>query len=147
MSDFWRTWLKGWSLYLAAFGVLFALIDLRLIGMPAQLFNDWAFLRLFSGTSAPLTPDLAVANGVLGAMLIGWGLFMYYAVDPMSKDDAAPLRRAIGMSMTAWFLFDQAASWRGGAYGNMITNLLFYGVFMLPLLLGAAQREPVRRTA
>lgn len=134
MSEFWVKWLKDWSLFVTAFGILFALIDLPAIGRPAQVFNDFAFMRLFSGASVPMTPDLAVANGVLGAMMIGWGLFMYLSIESLARHDAAPLRRAFTIAFTIWVLFDQAASSRAGAYGNMVSNVSFYLMFMAPFI-------------
>jgi hypothetical protein len=134
MSDFWIKWMKASSLVLIAFGFLFALIDLPGIGRPAQLFNDLAFLRLFKGATVPMTPDLAAANGVLGAVMIGWGVFLFLTVDRLVRQDAEGLLRVVAITFTIWYVFDQAASWRAGAYGNMVTNTGFYLMFLAPFL-------------
>lgn len=138
MSTFWTRWLKAWSLVLVAFGSIFTVIDFPLIGRPARLFYQLAFLPA-SVESPSITPALATANGVMGAVLMGWGLFLYLAVDPMIRDDAALLRRAIALALTVWYVFDTMTSWRCQAFGNVVANTIVYLVFMLPVLATSAK--------
>jgi hypothetical protein len=133
LTEFWIKWLKGWSLFVAAFGLVYAMYDLPFLGKPGRWFMDYAFLRAF-GTQSPMTPETVLSNGVLGAVTFGWGVFMWSVVEPLAKHDPAALRRAFTLTFTAWYVVDQWASWRAGAFGNMLSNTLFYGAFMLPFL-------------
>ena len=69
-------------------------------------------------------------------------------IETMARADASQLRRAVLGAFTLWFLFDQAASWRMGAYGNMVSNVTFYAVFVLPFLVadGGVVGTAVRAT-
>jgi hypothetical protein len=134
MSDFSIKWLKAWSLLTAAIGLMFAVYDLPVLGKPAQWFTDAVFLRPL-GSALSATPDVALPNALLGAITLGWGLFMWAVIEPLAKHDAAALRRAFVLAFTVWFAFDQWGSLRAGAYGNMLSNTLFYGAFIFPFLM------------
>lgn len=140
MSDFWIKWLKGWSLFTIAFGAMFAVMDLAGLGTPARLFTDVAFLRMPGSVPPGAGREGLLMAGIMGAVMMGWGLYMHQTVETMARADAGQLRRAVISAFTLWFLFDQAASWRMGAYGNMVSNVAFYAVFMLPFVVG--QRHP-----
>lgn len=145
MSDFWIKWLKGWSLFTIAFGAMFAVMDLGALGAPARLFTDIAFLRIPGGAPLSAGREGLLMAGIMGAVMMGWGLYLYLTVETMARADASQLRRAVLGAFTLWFLFDQAASWRMGAYGNMVSNVTFYAVFVLPFLI--AERRTVDQTA
>lgn len=136
MTDFWVKWLKGWSLFTIAFGAMFAVMDLSGLGTPARLFTDVVFLRMPG--SVPLAPgkEGLLMGTLMGAVMMGWGLYMHQTVETMARADARQLRRAVTWAFTLWFVVDQAASWRMGAYGNMLSNVAFYAVFMLPFVAG-----------
>ncbi len=145
MSDFWIKWLKGWSIFTIAFGAMFAVMDLGALGAPARLFTDIALLRMPGAAAlAPGREGLLMA-GIMGAVMMGWGLYLYLTIETMARADASQLRRAVLGAFTLWFLFDQAASWRMGAYGNMVSNVTFYAVFVLPFLV--AERRTADQTA
>jgi hypothetical protein len=146
MSDFWIKWLKTSSLLLVAVGVMFAVIDMPVIGKPAQLFIDFCYFRLFSAQPVPLSREALFATSLTGALTVGWGLFMHQTIEHVARVNPAVLRRAVGLALTVWFVLDQAGSWRNGAYGNMITNCAFYAVFMLPLLLSTQRTQPAVQT-
>lgn len=145
MSDFWIKWLKGWSLFTIAFGAMFAVMDLSGLGTPARLFTDIAFLRMRGATALVPGREGLLMAGIMGAVMMGWGLYLYLTVETMARADAGQLRRAVLGAFTLWFLFDQAASWRMGAYGNMVSNVTFYAVFVLPFLV--AERRTADQTA
>lgn len=145
MSDFWIKWLKGWSLFTIAFGAMFAVMDLSGLGTPARLFTDIAFLRMPGATALMPGREGLLIAGIMGAVMMGWGLYLYLTVETMARADAGQLRRAVLGAFTLWFLFDQAASWRMGAYGNMVSNVTFYAVFVLPFLV--AERRTADQTA
>jgi hypothetical protein len=145
MSDFWIKWLKGCSLFIIAVGVMFAVIDLPVIGRPAQLFIDFCYFRLFSAPPVQLSREALFATSLSGALTVGWGLFLHQTIEHLARINPAALRRALGLAFTVWFMLDQAGSWRNGGYGNMISNCGFYALFMRPLLLIGSQPQSTIR--
>lgn len=139
MSDFWIKWLKGWSLFTIAFGAMFAATDLGVLGAPARIFTDIAFLRMPGAVPLEAEREGLLMAGIMGAVMMGWGLYVYLTVETMARADAGQLRRAVLGAFTLWFLFGQAASWRMGAYGNMVSNTAFYAMFVVPFLVGDRQ--------
>ncbi len=144
MSDFWIKWLKGCSLFIVGVGVMLAVVDLPVIGKPAQLFIDFCYFRLFSAQSVQLSREALFATSLTGALTVGWGLFMHQTIEPLARTNPAVLRRAMGVAFTVWFVFDQAGSWRNGGYGNLISNCAFYALFMLPLVMSGRHKSAVR---
>lgn len=140
MSDFWIKWLKGWSLFTIVFGALFAVMDLGALGAPARLIADIAFLRVPGSVSGGIGNEGLLMAGIMGAVMMGWGLYVYLTVDVLARSDAGCLRRALVGAFTLWFVVDQAASWRMGAYGNMISNTSLYAAFLLPFMMGQERR-------
>jgi hypothetical protein len=139
MSDFWIKWLKGCSLFIVAVGAMFAVIDLPVIGKPAQLFIDFCYFRLFSTPPVLLSREALFATSLSGAITVGWGLFMHQTIEHLARTNPATLRWALGLAFTVWFVLDQAGSWRNGGYGNLISNCAFYALFMWPLVMGGRQ--------
>jgi uncharacterized membrane protein len=145
MSDFWIKWLKGCSLFIIAIGVMFAVVDLPIVGRPAQLFIDFCYFRLFSAPPVQLSREALFATSLTGALTVGWGLFMHQTIEHLARSHPAVLRRAVGMAFTVWFVLDQAGSWRNGAYGNPISNCGFYALFMLPLIVSGRPQPSTAR--
>jgi hypothetical protein len=140
MSDFLVKWLKGWSLFTIAFGAIFAVMDLSGLGQPARLFTDIAFLRMPGSAPLSVGKEGLLMGGIMGAVMMGWGLYVHQTVETLARADAGVLRRALIGAVTRWFLADQAVSWRAGAYGNMVSNVAFYVVFMLPFVMGRGRQ-------
>lgn len=141
MTDFWIKWLKGWSLFTIAFGAMFAVMDIRGLGLPALWFTDVSFLRTPGSAELSLGREGMLAHGVLGAIMMGWGFYIHQTVATLARADAGALRRAVLGAFTLWYVVDQAVSWRTGAYGNMVSNTAFYAVFVLPFVIGAERSE------
>jgi hypothetical protein len=135
MSDFAIKWLKGCSIALVAFGALFSVIDLPLIGIPARLFTEAVFLQPLQGLFPTDNAQLVAMSGIVGALTLFLGFMLYFAVDALARTNPEALRRAILISVSCWYILDQWASFRGGAYGNMVSNTVILLAFCLPFLL------------
>lgn len=140
MSAFWITWLKLTSAVLAMFGVLLVVADLPGIGLPARLFYDFAFLKFFEGSNLQWTQHFLAANGVLGAVTMALGLLLYHAAANLAANHPEILRRLILGTMPVWYVVDQFASLRAGAYGNMISNTAILLALIAPFLV----KQPMR---
>jgi hypothetical protein len=136
MTDFSIKWLKGCSIALIVFGLLYAVIDLPVIGIPARLFAEAAFMQPLQGAFPTEDKMLVGTSGILGAVTFFLGSILYFAVEGMAKTNPETLRRAIMITLPIWYILDQWASFRGGAYGNMVSNTLILVAFVLPFMLG-----------
>ena len=129
---FWYTWLliASWliiffGLYLVAFTrtSLFSPLD-SLISRSFEIPND---------LTAP--PKLLVwLCGVLGATMIGWGIFVWFIVNGplLRKERWAWFAMTIGM--IAWFIPDTLISVICGANFNAVLNVMFLLLFLVPLI-------------
>jgi hypothetical protein len=128
--------LKGCSIALIIFGAFYAVIDLPIIGIPARLFAEAAFLQPLQAAFPTDNKLLVGTSGILGAVTLFLGFILYFAIDNMSKSNPNALRRAILTTLPVWYVLDQWASFRGEAYGNMLSNTLILAAFILPFVIG-----------
>jgi hypothetical protein len=140
MTDFSIKWLKGCSIALIIFGLCYAVIDLPVIGIPARIFTEAVFLQTIQGAFPTDNKLLVGTSGILGAVTLFLGFILYFAIDGMSKANPDALRRAVFITLPVWYVFDQWASFRGEAYGNMLSNTLILAAFILPFMIG--NRKP-----
>jgi hypothetical protein len=134
MSDFAIKWLKGCGIVFVAFGALFSVIDLPLIGIPARLFNEAAFLQPLQGLFPTNNKPLVAMSGIVGALTLFVGFLLYFVTDVLAKMDPAALRKCVLLSATSWYVLDQWASYRGEAYGNMVSNTVILLALVVPFL-------------
>lgn len=129
---FWRAWLLVAALVMVAFGVFLSF----LIGMP--LFD--AFSQQFNAPfwgSGPLTDaELGYqrwVNGVMGATMIGWGIFLLFiARHPFAKKEPWAWY-CILVGVAAWFAVDTGISLYQGVYANALLNTALLILVMVPL--------------
>jgi hypothetical protein len=135
MSDFATKWLKGVSIAFIIFGLFFAVIDLPVIGIPARLFTEAVFLQPLQGAFPTGNNQLVAMSGIVGALTLFVGFLLYFLVDALAKSHPDALRRAILISTSIWYVLDQWASFRGEAYGNMVSNTLILAALVIPLMV------------
>lgn len=86
--------------------------------------------------------DAQLLNGVSGGLLIGWGVVLtWLSFGPIARGDEGARRAAI-IGILAWFAADSTGSILSGTPGNIILNLGFLAVFMIPLVM--IGRSPAR---
>jgi uncharacterized BrkB/YihY/UPF0761 family membrane protein len=131
--NFWRRWLMAVSLIIIAFGAVIALLSW------SPLFS--VFNWLVNGTFWPGTlPDASTQSyqlwvyGMLGATMVGWGIFLAYITRfPFAKKEKWSWD-CIALGVAAWFAIDTAVSAYVGAYFNVAINLLLLVLVALPLV-------------
>lgn len=131
---FWQSWLMAVSALIILFGVLIALLNWT----DAFTIFNW----LVNGTfwpGMPTPPDVEGfklwAYGMLGATMVGWGIFLYYIVRyPFAKMEKWSWD-CIALGVGAWFAIDTAVSAYAGAYFNVAVNLLILVLVALPLAM------------
>ncbi len=131
--NFWVAWLR-----IAAIGT----IGLGLISLAATHpagATVWHFLFdlvLWSFDEAPVefNRDARLLNGITGGVLIGWGVLLtWLAGGPIARGEQGA-RRAAMICVTAWFVGDSLGSLLAGVPGNVVLNLGFFFLFMIPLI-------------
>ena len=106
----------------------------------AHSATDFVWLWLFDllrwpldGHPAVFSNDTQAVNAVLGGVMIGWGALML----TLAREDVFDERIRVGMqaSLLLWFSTDSAGSLAAGLHGNVVLNILFLLVFLIPLQL------------
>ena len=99
------------------------------------------FNSLVNGTFWPLAaPDPGTQKfmlwvyGMLGATMVGWGVFLAYVVRHPFASRERWARDCIAIGVAAWFLIDTAISLWMQAYFNVAINVLLAFFVGLPLL-------------
>jgi hypothetical protein len=77
--------------------------------------------------------EARLLNAVLGGVLAGWSVMMFWmAAGPVARGDQGA-RAAFLASVTLWFLLDSFGSIVAGWPGNAVSNFLFFLLFAVPL--------------
>jgi hypothetical protein len=78
--------------------------------------------------------DTRAVNAVLGGVMVGWGLLMFFLADERLMRAAPVVPRLLMISLLAWFAVDSLGSWAADLPGNIVLNLLFLAMFIPPLV-------------
>ena len=71
--------------------------------------------------------------GVLGAAMVGWGiLFAFIAYNPFRKKEKWAWN-CLMIGFVVWFIFGEYVSIRAGVYANVVGDIVFFGLVMVPL--------------
>jgi hypothetical protein len=91
-------------------------------------FLDWPL----DGSPGSFARESFVLNAVLGGVMIGWGVLMYFVSNELQKSPR--MLKAMIISLLCWFVSDSLGSFVSGVYGNIFLNLIFLAMFLYPLL-------------
>ena len=140
MSKVWQNWLSTWAILVTVFGVILAGA-----AFPA---TDGLTTMLFTFFGNPLPADIDLhhrfANGLMGAVTMGWGLTYIgafkalYALDPAT---AAPIWRYLLFISVVWYAVDSAISIATGFWMNAVSNTVFLIALLIPLVKSGALRS------
>ena len=144
MTLFWQNWLRVASLMLVAYGVMMALVMLPPMHDPMRWMIDLVLEP--SAAAGPALSERAVfVTGIAGAMLMGWGLLIYFVATHGIKSGADWAGRAILTSLMTWFVVDNIVSFEVGAYLNIAGNTVFALIFAVPFVAGAVRNAEAER--
>ena len=126
-------WLKSASVITILTGVICALAS------HPSTQGIWLFL--FDVLKCPpdadpasFNPDARAVNAVLGGVLVGWGLLMFFLSDERLMADSPAVPRLMTIALLAWFAVDSLGSWAAGLPGNIVLNVAFLLMFLPPLV-------------
>ncbi|MFY7992354.1 MAG: hypothetical protein ACOVP4_03600 [Bacteriovoracaceae bacterium] len=122
--------LKISSLLTILTGLVSSLASSVLTQKPWLLLFDLLTWPL-DGSPANFSSEAFALNAVLGGVMIGWGVLMFYVSDELPR--SPKLVKGFFISLICWFVSDSIGSYVSGIYGNIILNVLFLLLFIVPL--------------
>lgn len=124
--------LKTASAIVIIFGVLVLLAAWTPTAFPAHFLIDLIFWPI-NGTPDLSSPALNAIFGISGSITIAWGV-MFWIISTRLYPKDKPLARTLILSgITTWFILDCAASYVAGVPLNILLNIPFLLIFVIPL--------------
>ena len=131
---FWQRWLLVVAALIIVFGAVIAVLSWTPV---FSVFNG-----LVNCTFWPQSePDAGAqdftlwAYGMLGATMVGWGVFLAFIVRYPFADKERWARDCVAIGVAAWFLIDTSVSVWMRAYFNVVINLLILVLIALPMII------------
>ena len=85
------------------------------------------------GDDAVRTDYTHLFSAIQGGVMAGLGVMVWLVVDQFLGIDPAGVKKVIGITATVWFVLDSAGSVAAGAWLNVIFNLGFLALALVPL--------------
>lgn len=82
----------------------------------------------------PAVSYIALVHGVLGAVMIGWGVALLFLMFGPFRRGSRESWLTIAISLAAWFVPDIAFSLWHGFWQNAVVNSAFAVLFAIPLV-------------
>lgn len=127
---FWLRILRWGSLYILVTGLLPWFAVFEVTQEPWRMFFD--LLRWpIDGNPAGFSDSDRQLSGVLGGVLCGWAWLMYQLANPQVFNSR--IRELMVQSAWVWFLLDSSASLFSGIPLNVVGNVGFLLLLIVPL--------------
>jgi hypothetical protein len=135
---FHKFWLKITAIVVGSFGPVFFLGTMLPTSEPARWTLDLLSWPL-DGLQTYTSPDTRFLSALTGGFLSGWGVLIWCLSAWVY--DAAPeaVRRAVILSLLAWFVLDSAGSIASGTPSNALFNVLILLLAVGPLWFPAKE--------
>lgn len=127
-------WLKTASLIVIAFGLLTALAAWPALNLPTVWLVDLMFWP-FDGAQNLAAPESRILSAILGGLLVGLGVQQYLIAKKLLPHQPKLACQILSISMWSWFIVDCLASIVAGAPFNVVMNVPFLLMFIVPLKL------------
>ncbi len=127
-------WLKGGSAFVTATGLAVALAAWPQTGAPIALLADLAFWPP-DGAQSLAAGETRLLAAIGGGVMAGWGVTMWRIVDRLYLENPALARSFIMPGLLLWFAVDSLGSLISGGALNVVGNVGFLALFMVPILL------------
>ncbi len=127
----WWRWLVVLSAGVMVAGFVFVLAP----GLTRRLFSLLVFAlpETIDGFGAPAVGYIALAHGVLGAVMVGWGAALLVVLFGSFRRGRREAWLIVAVSVAAWFVPDTALSLATGFWQNAVLNVVVAVLFALPL--------------
>lgn len=114
----------------AAFGLMIALGAHERTDGLLRWFADLLFWPL--GDPAMLTDEAQLLAAILGGVMVGWAVLFWMLTDALAAEQPTLLKKLVFTSIAVWFVVDSAASVASGGWLNVVGNIGFLALFVLP---------------
>lgn len=125
-------WLKVASATIIIFGVLFFLSTMPPLSAPMAFLFDLVIWPL-DGADDLAAPASRLLLAISGGVLLGWGIMLWLIVTRLYPNDPRLARTLILTSVCCWFVVDSLGSVIAGAPLNVLFNIVFLELFVIPL--------------
>lgn len=125
-------WLRIGAAVTIGFGLLVAVAAIPALSGPAALLLDLIYFPLDSAQATGAPADRLLA-AIGGGVMAGWGTMLWLVAGEVYPDNPALGRRLILASVATWFVIDSSMSVAAGAPLNVLGNVGFLLVFVLPV--------------
>ena len=113
-------------------GLALALASVPALNLPARLLADLLIWPV-DGAETLAAPETRLGLAIGGGVLVGWGLMIWQmAGEPLARMPGE-VRAIIRTSVIGWCVVDSAGSVAAGAALNVLPNLVFLALFLLPM--------------
>ena len=126
------TWLKAASAVVVGFGILLVFAALPATATPVRFLADLIFWPI-DGTQTVDAPETRLLSGILGGIMAGWGVLLWLVSVRLYPRDPDLARTLILTSICVWFVVDGIGSTLAGAPLNVVFNVGFLALFVVPL--------------
>ena len=123
--------LKIGAALVVAFGLMMAAASLSTLTAPTAWLIDLVFFPV-DGAQTMADPVVRLMSGICGGVLVGWGAMIWLLVTRLLPRDPALTRQLILISVCSWFVIDSTGSVLSGGHWNVLGNLGFLLLFVVP---------------
>jgi hypothetical protein len=125
-------WLKIAAIIVIAFGPVISLAAHPATAGLNGLFVDLAFWP-FDSSPAMDAQATRLMSAIGGGLTMGWGVMLYLVASRLYAKEPELARSIILSSIVTWFVVDSVGSVLAGAAFNVVINLVFLLMFVVPL--------------
>ena len=125
-------WLKAGSFITIGFGVVIVMAAIPALQAPTRMMLDFVFFPV-DGLQDMSTGPVRLLSAITGGILVGWGIMLRMVATQLLANNPGLARRLILVSIFTWFSIDSSMSIAAGAPLNVVGNLGFLAVFVLPV--------------
>ncbi|MEO0498832.1 MAG: hypothetical protein AAF141_15995 [Pseudomonadota bacterium] len=128
------------ALVLIGFGLLTAAAAHPTMAAP----TDWVLRVIMFDLSRDLainTPEERLMVAILGGIILGWGVTIFAIAEGWYRSAPQAAGRAIVTATTAWFVVDGIGSVLSGSAMNIVPNIGFFAILVLPVLLYSGRKQ------
>ena len=123
--------LKIGAAVVVAFGLMMAAASLSTLTAPTAWLIDLVFFPV-DGAQTMADPVVRLMSAICGGVLVGWGAMIWLLVTRLLPRDPALTRQLILISVCSWFVIDSTGSVLSGGHWNVLGNLGFLLLFVVP---------------
>lgn len=122
--------LKAASIGTLGFALMIVLGSHEATDGPLRWFADLLFWPL--GDPQTLTDEAQLLAAILGGVMASWAAIIWLLTDSLAQEQPLILRRIILTAMAIWFVIDSVGSVASGGWLNVVGNVGFLAIFVLP---------------